>query len=338
MPANRGFRLIAILAIALLLLIPNYTMATKKSSVIPTEKSVIWQDPGDISSRNLYFAQGSEARAPKGDFKIIEAKKNGHQVNLILIDEQEEKWFAKVGQEAQSETVATHLLWSVGYFTDETYFVPELSISNINQALQQYDSLESEYFNKNNHLIDVRMEREDQHAVAWEWNWFENPFVGTREFNGLRAMMALINNWDLKNSNNKISFDEKSNRYYYAVHDIGACFGKTGGLGSRTVGEPKDYAEAIFLKNYDADYVDLIMDSKPPAILAINPSYWEKRTKMSKITRQIPRADARWIGELLGKLSEEQLADAFRAANYSPEEIRQYTEALRFRITLLEAL
>ena len=37
-----------------------------------------------------------------------------------------------------------------------------------------------------------------------EWDWFENPFVNTRELNGLRIMMALLNNWDLTDVNNSI--------------------------------------------------------------------------------------------------------------------------------------
>ena len=36
------------------------------------------------------------------------------------------------------------------------------------------------------------------------WSWHHNPFVGTREFNGLRVMMALLNNWDLKDENNAV--------------------------------------------------------------------------------------------------------------------------------------
>ena len=30
------------------------------------------------------------------------------------------------------------------------------------------------------------------------WQWKNNPLQGTREFNGLRTLMAVINNWDLK--------------------------------------------------------------------------------------------------------------------------------------------
>ena len=43
-------------------------------------------------------------------------------------------------------------------------------------------------------------------------------------------------------------------------------------------------------------------------------------------------AEARWVGRLLARLSDEQLADAFRAANYTPEEVRTLASAVRSRV------
>ena len=43
-------------------------------------------------------------------------------------------------------------------------------------------------------------------------------------------------------------------------------------------------------------------------------------------------AEARWVGRILSRLSDEQLADAFRAANYSPEEVRTLAAAVRSRV------
>ena len=45
--------------------------------------------------------------------------------------------------------------------------------------------------------------------------------------------------------------------------------------------------------------------------------------------------DTRWIASWLGKLSDEQLKDAFRAANYSPEQVDELAQATRERINLL---
>ena len=45
--------------------------------------------------------------------------------------------------------------------------------------------------------------------------------------------------------------------------------------------------------------------------------------------------DARWIGSLLSRLSDAQLADAFRAGNFTSEEIQMLVAATRSRINQL---
>ena len=57
-----------------------------------------------------------------------------------------------------------------------------------------------------------------------------------------------------------------------------------------------------------------------------------------KAMRGIPVTHARWIGSLLRQLSDEQLRDAFRAANYSENIRESYVAALRERINQLTAL
>jgi hypothetical protein len=51
---------------------------------------------------------------------------------------------------------------------------------------------------------------------------------------------------------------------------------------------------------------------------------------------QLTTADARWLADLLGQLSERQIRDAFRAANYSEANIRTLTTAVRSRIKQLD--
>ena len=54
-------------------------------------------------------------------------------------------------------------------------------------------------------VTGARLERDSGSQDSTTWDWYDNPFVGTREFNGLRVMMALVNNWDLKDVNNAAS-------------------------------------------------------------------------------------------------------------------------------------
>ena len=50
------------------------------------------------------------------------------------------------------------------------------------------------------------------------------------------------------------------------------------------------------------------------------------------------RADARWLGGLLGRLSDKQIRDAFQAAGYGPDEVESFTQELRQRIAELNNL
>ena len=59
---------------------------------------------------------------------------------------------------------------------------------------------------------------------------------------------------------------------------------------------------------------------------------------MEWIGRHIPKADAKWAGQLLAKLSHEQIRDAFRAAQYPPEEVEAYASAVELRIAELNQL
>ena len=60
--------------------------------------------------------------------------------------------------------------------------------------------------------------------------------------------------------------------------------------------------------------------------------------KNSGMFDRISAEDARWVGELLSRLSDRQLSDAFRAANYTPEETRLLTEVVRARINELVSI
>ena len=75
-----------------------------------------------------------------------------------------------------------------------------------------------------------------------------------------------------------------------------------------------------------------MLHSRPFFLSAINIPNYRDRTRMERITKHIPRADAKWLGRRLAMLSEEQIRDGFRAAGYTHEEIEMYTQAVRKRI------
>ena len=75
-------------------------------------------------------------------------------------------------------------------------------------------------------------------------------------------------------------------------------------------------------------------DLKNVTIFAVR--HYREYSGMEKIVKHIPRDHARWLGQRLSRLSEEQLKDCFRAAGYQPDEVDGYASVVRMRIAELE--
>ena len=100
----------------------------------------------------------------------------------------------------------------------------------------------------------------------------------------------------------------------------------------------RDYAEAKFVEKTPGDHVDFVMHSRPFFLTVFNASNYHKRTHMEDIGKDIPLADAKWIGGLLGQLSMDQILDCFRAAGYDAATANGYTSAVQERISELKGL
>ena len=79
--------------------------------------------------------------------------------------------------------------------------------------------------------------------------------LGTRGFNGLRVMMAVMNNWDLKDSNNAVYADRKDGTQIFLASDIGATFGanRYEFSESRAKGNLDSYEESKFITHASAN-------------------------------------------------------------------------------------
>jgi hypothetical protein len=281
--------------------------------------AVIWRDPGDVASLNLLYGAGGQAHAPdpKGKFIFVKEDMQATSPKFDVTDEQGVEWKVKLGQEPQSETAATRFLWAAGYFVDEDYYLAEFKVTGMPKLHRG-----GNFVSADGTVHKARLERKSkEEKKLGNWGWFDNPFLNQRELNGLRVMMSLLNNWDLKEVNNSIYEVNRERRY--VVSDAGATLGNTGNVMTRSKSEPKGYASSKFLEKAAPDFVDFALHA---------------RSDMEKVTRHIPRADAKWLGQRLAMLSEEQVRDCFRAAGYTPDEVTIYAQAVQKRIAELNAL
>jgi hypothetical protein len=300
---------------------------------------ILWLNPSNIRSRDLFYGPGGEAHAPHSTYTFIREDLNGTNPKFVVRDENGVEWKVKLGPEAKPETVASRLLWAAGYFTNENYFLADFRVANM-QPLKRGGKLIA----PDGTMHNVRLKRyvKEEKKIG-DWNWRHNPFNGTREFNGLRVMMALFNNWDLKNENNSTyeEHDKSEPRaVYYVVSDLGASFGTTGLSypDSRSKGNLPAYSQSKFIKGVHGQYVDFNVPTRPNLFHLVNPKEFITRMRLRWIGRHIPRADARWMGELLSQLSKEQIRQAFRAADYSPQQVEEFTNVVAQRIEELRQL
>ncbi len=308
----------------------------KKPKAVPDNAdslpTLIWRDPGDVSKLDLFYGSGGKKDAPASKFTFIKEDMAGTSPKFDVEDEQGVRWRVKLGEEPKSETAATRLLWAAGYFTDEDYYVEELHVEGLPKLHRGQN-----WVSADGTVHQARLKRHIKHLKKLgNWSWYDNPFVGTREFNGLRVMMALLNNWDLKETNNTVYEVDGERRY--VVSDVGATFGNTGEPLTRSKSKLKDYSRTKFIEKTTPDDVDFVMHSRPLFLTVFNYGNYKKRSKMEEVAKHIPRADAKWLGQRLAQLSESQIRDCFRAAGYSPEEIEGYTKVVQNRIAELNAL
>ena len=283
----------------------------KPKKPIPAGTPVMWRDPVDIASRDLFLGSGGEEAKPDlSSVTLIEKVQGGFSEKYRVRDAAGREWVAKVSNEAQSEAAAVRLLWAVGYVTELTYLAPSVTIPGTPKGTYQ----------------NVRFEGRSKDVKRLEpWLWDKNPFVGKREFQGLKVMMLLLNNWDIKDDNNAILHvvnPEGQSELHYIVSDLGATFGKIGSgplwALKRSRNNPEDFAESKFVNRVEKDRV-----------------VFHYGGKKQDTFEDISVGDVQWIAALLSRLTDEQISDAFHASNYTDEEVMLLTSAVRARINEL---
>ena len=289
-----------------------------KKKAVPQGTPVMWRDPGQIAARDLMAGPGGDAMKPDlSSITFLKEEPGGYSVKYRVKDGAGKTWVAKVGNEARPETASTRLVWALGYVTEINYLVPCVKIPGAPKPRKKVEMCEGGGF------ANVRFEaRPEGHKRLEEWQWHNNQFASSREMKGLIVLMALINNWDLKDSNNKIIYvPDGGGELHYIISDLGATFGKTGNFITHNRNEPKDYAKSDFIEKAEGGRVSFGYDGKNQSLLS-----------------DIKVEDAKWIGGLLSKLTDQQIQDAFRAANYGPEDVQLLSAALRAKIDQLASL
>lgn len=232
--------------------------------------------------------------APLPPFRFLKESKKGESPKFDMKDGRGVVWTVKLGEEAQSETVATRLVWAVGYFAEEAHYFDEVEILDLLKLKRGRDFVLSDGV-----VTGARFEPERKHLTEGAtWDWDDNPFKGTRQLNGLKVIMVLLNNYDARKENNTAFYARShSGGRYEAQHyvtDPGATLGRSGGLGGkRNKNNLKDFLSTRFVMGIEDGAVEFDYDTRPTRLghlSAIYYPYYRGEVKKEKAMRDIPVA------------------------------------------------
>jgi hypothetical protein len=277
----------------------------------------LWRPPTDLATRDLFHGPWGPERAPNphSTFTLVERKHTGVNLGMTVRDSQGREWSVKqpypggVDAEGPVEVVLSRLLSAVGYHQPPVYFLPAFTLKD---DWGTHTEVGGRFRLKMDPLKDEGM-----------WRWHENPFVGSRPYQGLLVLMMMFNSTDLKDSNNTLYEYTAGDRreQWYVVRDIGASLGDTHRISPRK-GHLESFERHPFVRGVTNGHVDFAYRG------------WYQNFVDDRITPD----DVAWASHLLAQLTDRQWNDAFRAAGYEPEVATRFIRKLREKVEQGQAL
>lgn len=309
---------------------PNATTQKPKAPVQPG-KPVIWADPGVVERLDFAAGPGGRAKMPKPPFTFIEENLSGTNPKVRVSDANGNRWTAKFGTEVSAETFATRIAWAAGYFVEPAYFVPSGRIEKLG-PLERAKS----HIKPDGSFTGARFEAQREKGVRkldeeQSWSWIQNPFVGTKELNGLKVIMMLVSNWDnkdlrdVKRGSNTAIYQTPTRAGLedrYMVTDWGGSMGKWGGFISREKWDCRGFRSQTrdFIKGVKGNLVEF--------------GYSGQHSDTFK--NDIRASDLKWLMQYVGRITDAQLRAGLQASGAAPDEVECFTQALRDRINQMK--
>jgi hypothetical protein len=151
-----------------------------------------------------------------------------------------------------------------------------------------------------------------------DWSWQQNPFVGSKPYQGLLVILLMFGSADLKNSNNSLYLYRRpdgTTERLYAVRDIGNALGDTARY-EATKNDPDVFEHQPFIAGVSNGFVVFPYNG------------WHQELFRGRITPD----DTAWAAGLMSRLSDAQWDDAFRAGGYDPVVAERFKAAIKSRI------
>jgi hypothetical protein len=293
----------------------TYAPHAQPRSVGSADIAELWQEPVDLLERDLLNGPGGPTLAPpeNGSFAFVAFKTTGTNPGYDVKDASGRMWSVKLGIEAQSEVTTSRILWAMGYAQPASYFIRQFTLTGVDAGVKPHARFRTDLA---------------QWRAGGEWSWYENPFLNAQPFRGLIVAQLVLNNWDLKSSNNRLYEATEAAaipRRQYMVRDVGSSLGHSrqfrlfAMLGTRGIQGSKndvvDFEQQGFIEKVTGNKVD-----------------FDYRGMNQALVDTVTVPDVIWACEQLAKIPDGHWQAAFKAGAYSQAHADRYIAKIKEKI------
>jgi hypothetical protein len=253
--------------------------------------------------------------APQPPFRFEKEETGGTAPKIVVRDGSDRRWIVKFGPEGSPETFASRIVHAAGYHSEPAYYVAEgkvEGVSNLGRAAAHikdgiFKGARFEYMNPQARYTDKH------------WSLTEPALKDTKELGALKALIALLSNWDVKPEN--MSVVELGGKQVFAITDWGRTMGRAEEITGRSQWDCASYAKDSehFVEDVENGFVLLNYSGK----------------QRVEVQRGVKLEHAKWLAQRLGQISDTQLADALRLSGATAEEVSCFGPAFRKRLQQL---
>jgi len=296
-------------------------------SLCAAQDRFLWKDPGDVERIDFTYPPGGPKNTPQPPFSFISENFGGTGPKVLVRDSSGVKWRVKGGFEPKAESFVTRLVAALGYHAAPTAFVAHGQIEGVTSLKRA-----AGFIQPDGSFSNGSFERRDASLklLTQDWAWNRNPFLGTKELNGLKVLVMLVSNWDNKDARNRLMgsntgiTERRLNgriQLSYTVTDWGQTLGAWG-----TELKPKGWDSSAytaqtksFLQGRSGQYL-------PFGFIGQHTDDFKK---------DITVEDVRWLMRYLGRVTDAQIQNGLRASGATLEETTYFAMQLRERINQL---
>jgi len=317
------------LLLSLFVVLGAIPQGADRSAIPAAQPAILWRAPSGIGMENWMCGSAGCDHAPAPPFHFEKEDMEGTFPKLTVTDAKGRTWSVKFGVKVIPECFCSRFVAALGYVTEPSYYVASGKLDDTSKlhhtrSFVSYDGT----------FVRARFQLRDRDTLEFlpkhAWSLTDNPFSGTHELAGLRVVLMMLSNWDVKDSrsgqesSNTAVFRGPGGQMVYSFFDWGSTLGRWGNITRRTRSD---------CSGFSADTPHLITGVHGNVVV------WGYSGKHADDVRNgITVDDLRWLAPHLSAITAEQIRVGLGASGATDRENACWTESLESRIHEVEAV